>query len=683
MIPARSSAYRPDIDGLRALAVLLVVAFHAAPSRAPGGFIGVDVFFTISGYLITGIILRELDSSRFSLLRFYSRRCRRLVPALAVVLAATWVLGWFALSPDDFSALGRHLVAGATFTSNIVLWQETGYFDVAAELKPLLHLWSLGVEEHFYLFWPPLVVFAVKRRLSLAAITLLLAVASFSLNIWVVTDHPAATFYLLPTRFWELAIGAALAWLAVGATGPFGRRVARFVLGDTTRSRGEAVLRSATATLALLMIIGSAFVQPPSREYPGWLALVPTLATLLLIALGPVAWPSRRLLSNSVVVTLGLCSYPLYLWHWPLLSLAQIVDDGPPDRYVRLAIAAAAVPLAWLTWTLVERPIQARAFPLDSRRNMRVCLGVAVFALGLVVAIGWVTLESDGLDVGLRRHLALQRAASFETYRVRYPECAGPLEPAKSLYFCRTSRSGNPTAAVFGDSHADHLFPGLAAASSADGANWLLIGQPGCPPLSGVRIGKAGNTCAEATALALGLLSSSPSIETVLLASLGSFYFSEHAVPMAPLAAESSTSSQKDLFREGYSQTISLLERKGKSVALVIDVPGLSFMPNTCRPGPLFRRTIQEPCAVPRDTIDAREADYRDLIQQLVGRYPRLRVFDPRQYLCDARLCYVMRDGRLLYRDTNHLSLAGSEYLAGHLLSWLNIGAQESVRITK
>lgn len=218
MSPSASSPhsnYRPDIDGLRCFAVLSVIAFHAAPDWIGGGFVGVDIFFVISGFLISSIIFRDLQGNNFSLTEFYIRRIRRIFPALIFVLATTFILSWYLLLADEFAQLGKHMRAGALFVSNLLLWRETGYFDVAAETKPLLHLWSLGIEEQFYIFWPLLLILAHKRRISLLAITLLLSVVSFTLNIHGIERNSVAAFYAPYTRFWELLCGSLLAWFSL------------------------------------------------------------------------------------------------------------------------------------------------------------------------------------------------------------------------------------------------------------------------------------------------------------------------------------------------------------------------------------------------------------------------------------------------------------------------------------
>src|SRR5687767_11476762 len=327
-----SPAYRPDIDGLRAVAVLAVLAFHAFPHAAPGGFAGVDVFFVISGFLISGIILEDLQRGRFSLADFYWRRVRRLFPALILVLLACLALGWLVLLPDEFSRLGKHVAAGAGFIANLAFWREAGYFDWSAELKPLLHLWSLGVEEQYYLVWPLLLLFF--RRWTLGLIVGI-GVLSFALNLYMTAKYPSAAFYLPMTRFWELLVGSFLAWKTT--EGRFGN------------------LKSACG--AMLVIAGLVLLNG-ERAFPGWWALLPVLGTALLISAGPTAWVNRTILAHPAAVYVGLISYPLYLWHWPLLSFARVVEQGEPGALTKTVLLMASFVLAWATYQFVEKPIR-------------------------------------------------------------------------------------------------------------------------------------------------------------------------------------------------------------------------------------------------------------------------------------------------------------------------------------
>src|SRR6202140_231157 len=309
MLSSPTIRYRPDIDGLRAIAVMLVVNFHAFPEAMPCGFIGVDIFFVISGFLITGIIARELDQKPFSLLGFYNRRIRRIFPALIVVLCVTLVLGWLWVLPAAYAQLSSDVFASAAFFSNIALLLQSGYFDIESGKKPLLHLWSLGIEEQFYLFWPLLLMLAARLRLGILAVASVIALASFVLNVALIGSNPVATFYLPFTRAWELLAGAALAcgWNQINQTG---------------------TASNLRATIGLLLIATAAGVLDTKSAFPGWWAVLPVAGAALLLS-APAAWFCRTLLASRPLVWIGLISYPLYLWHWPLLVFLGIIKFGP------------------------------------------------------------------------------------------------------------------------------------------------------------------------------------------------------------------------------------------------------------------------------------------------------------------------------------------------------------------
>ncbi len=357
--------YRADIDGLRSIAVLLVVGLHAFPYWVKGGFVGVDIFFVISGFLISSILYESLAHDRFSFTGFYMRRIKRIFPALLLVLAATWVFGWFALLPDEFKQLGKHMAAGAGFVSNYVLSNESGYFDSVAETKPLLHLWSLAIEEQFYIVWPLLLYAAWKKRFNLLTITAAIAIVSFVLNIRGTLTDPAAAFYSPQTRFWELLAGALLAWLSLyrqDALSGFARRLDVW-LGKAVYAQAPdpdgTTLRALQSVGGGVLIMVAVLVLTSESHFPGWWALLPTLGAVLIISAGSQAWLNRVVLSNRILVWIGLISYPLYLWHWPLLSLARIVEGDTPPRQIRIAAVAISIVLAWLTYLLIEKPVRS------------------------------------------------------------------------------------------------------------------------------------------------------------------------------------------------------------------------------------------------------------------------------------------------------------------------------------
>jgi len=485
LLPTTSTAhshvsYRPDIDGLRAIAVLSVVAFHAFPDVLKGGFVGVDVFFVISGFLISKIIFGSLEHDRFSILDFYSRRVLRIVPALCLVLASCAVTGWFLLLPGELKQLGKHLVGGTTFVSNIVLMRESGYFDTAAATKPLLHLWSLGVEEQFYVFWPMLLFLAWKRRFGFLLTTAAIAAASFIFNIAISTSSPAWDFYSPLSRVWELMIGGMLAWVNIHKPNTFDRA------------------KNWLAPLGLLLILLALYLFNSKDFYPSWRALLPTLGAFLVIAGGPDAWLNKKLIGSKIPVAFGLISYPLYLWHWPILTFARIAYGGSLLPSIALGAVALSVLLASITFALVEKPIR-------SAKN-RTSLAYTLLSLLVIVgATGTVVYENDGFPFRMKDRESFTKyfdntppELQFST-RNDYPrwyrlDCdffkfddwrkgamvRTPKERIASSCYMRDPRKAHAVM-LWGDSHAQQLYHGLAKELPSD---WgILVGaSSGCNP---------------------------------------------------------------------------------------------------------------------------------------------------------------------------------------------------------
>ncbi len=349
-----SLVYRRDIDGLRSVAVMGVVFFHAFPDCLPGGFVGVDVFFVISGFLISGLILRDVRQGQFSVTSFYSRRILRIFPALTVVLATCLAFGSYVLFPDEYRQLAKHAIGGAASVSNLVLLRETGYFDAAAQSKPLLHLWSLGIEEQFYIIWPLFLLLICKCTKRIMAPIWAVAIISFALNVLFIAKSQSATFYLPATRAWELMVGAALAGLP--PRNPALRRKGQFLIDSM-------------AAIGLMLITLSLFFLDDKTPFPGWPALLPTSGAALVIWAGPSAWLNRTMLSSRPAVTVGLISYPLYLWHWPVLVYMKLITDSDftvsanEFRFSKSVALLAIIALAWATWRFVETPIRLRKAP--------------------------------------------------------------------------------------------------------------------------------------------------------------------------------------------------------------------------------------------------------------------------------------------------------------------------------
>ena len=476
MSGSQSLHHRPDIDGLRAVAVLSVVAFHASP-RFPGGFVGVDVFFVISGFLISSIILSGLKRGRFSFSDFYSRRIRRIFPALVLVLSASWLLGWFVLEPEAYALLGKHMIGGAAFFSNILLWSEAGYFDPSAASKPLLHLWSLGIEEQFYLVWPVFLLFAWKTGRKVHLWILLLLGASFFVNVASVHADPIATFYLPFSRFWELLVGAMLAY--VNLNHPEVLRAGRSISILRFR-RSELSLRDAAALLGLVLIVAGVFVLSEASSFPGWWALMPTVGAVLLIAAGPGGWINRSLLSRRWMTSIGLISYPLYLWHWPLLSLGRSTAIGiEHPRLTTLTMVGLSFVLSFLTYQFVEKRLR-----FGLHLNNKVAVPGLLGALAVLTIVAAMTIHGGGWSSrypeAVRPYLdyTFDYKESFRNHR-----CLLAGSETEFAAECAGSPQAKLLMLIWGDSHGAMLYRALNEAGPPKGISVAQFTSSSCPPV--------------------------------------------------------------------------------------------------------------------------------------------------------------------------------------------------------
>jgi peptidoglycan/LPS O-acetylase OafA/YrhL len=455
-------SYRPDIDGLRAIAVLLVVFHHAFPQILPGGFIGVDLFFVISGYLISTIIFQNLENGTFSFLDFYVRRIKRIFPALILVLVACLVYGWFSLLPADYKQLGKHTIAGAAFVSNFAFWFEAGYFDGDSKLKPLLHLWSLGVEEQYYIFWPLIAWLAWKKKVNLLILCLALLVVSFVANLVIVRSNSISAFFSPASRFWELLIGSVLAYM----------KLHQVTASDARRSNLSAWLG------LCLLIIGVVFIHP-ERRFPGFWALLPTLSAYLIINASQAAWLNRLVLSNRLLVWIGLISFPLYLWHWPLLVFAKQSSTQEPSVPLLLLVVAISIALAWLTYRLIERPIR-----FGKSEGVR----KALFLSLLMIIVGYLGLniyKRDGLSFRMPQSLQKIAAFSNDYYKDSNYECLIGVTDTDSTnpdHCFNKASNTNKSILLWGDSYAWAIYAGINKVASPN-ANVYLMSKAGCPPI--------------------------------------------------------------------------------------------------------------------------------------------------------------------------------------------------------
>ncbi|OQA33065.1 MAG: O-acetyltransferase OatA [Betaproteobacteria bacterium ADurb.Bin341] len=654
-----ASEYRPDIDGLRAIAVLAVVVFHAFPALCPGGFVGVDVFFVISGYLISKHLLLQLETGTFSIKSFYERRIKRIFPALTLILVVCALFGWIVLTPEEYKALGKHIAGGASFVANIVYWKEAGYFDTAADTKPLLHLWSLGVEEQYYIFWPLLLALFWKLKNHMGRLIAALIAISFIYSVWLVYHDLTAAYYSLLTRFWELAIGAAVAYAVLH----------RQTLGDHWRP--------AISWLGFVLVLVSMFATRSNDHFPGALALPPVAGAALLIYAGMAATPNRLILACRPMVWIGLISYPLYLWHWPLLSFARIMESQTPSAEIRVVLMLAAVFLSWLTYRFVELPIRTASGQTAKKRIVLLaCLMLLIFIAGIAIR------KLDGIK---SRHYSMlngdvRTLVLGEDRHLRPHHCGVPETQKKIFRFCLSKDDLPPRIIILGDSKAEAIFYGLAREAGPE-TGVAIIGSINLPKDDP----NAKDPESVKRRLALRAATESPSVETVVLVlAMRAFFSIDNETGLIKGSQEQAIA----YWRQEFNTVISQLEQRGKRVIFLIDNPFLPD-PRSCVAGGMtsspflnqfLRRQPNPRCTIRLTDHLAGTAPYRQLLDELARRHPSLIVYDPTPFLCDTaqNQCAITRDGKFLYSYSDHYSDYANSLIAKDLLAALRKKAPSS-----
>lgn len=654
----RGEQHRRDIDGLRAVAILSVIGYHANSNWLPGGFVGVDVFFVVSGYLISGIIFRGLQRRTFSFAHFYARRVKRIFPALLIVLTIVTIFGWFSLFTDEYQLLGKHVAAGAAFVSNITLWKEAGYFDPAAELKPLLHLWSLGIEEQFYLLWPPLLYFAWTRRINPMIAIIAITIGSFALNAYWIREHEVRTFYLPFTRIWELSLGSILACVQVVGLGNRHPNLSGSPGGILAGSNG-AVLRNGLAALGVLLLAAAIGGITKYQQYPGWWAALPTLGSLLLIGVGSQTWVNRTLLANPVMVFCGLISYPLYLWHWPLLSFQRIINAKEIPTAVLILTLALAVVLAWLTYRFVERPIRS------SPKGLEPSVSLVAGAL-LVGTIGYLSftqhIQPRSAKFGLEEIIAASEGQFFPGPHLK--QIGGTVNPIMA-------QGENRSKVLFvGDSEIQQYYPRVDRLLTNDpfGTKSVIYStRGGCPPIPHVRE----NHLPDCDGLIeQGIeLARDPDIDTVVIATdwsryfLGigdpetkAYYFDDGSTKGPLRNAMGSEASNKALL--AFESMIAQFRGAKKKVYILLPAPtGLIF-----RPRSMITRSLSDlsfRIRGPNVTTASIVNQVSPIVMKLrqIAKNTGAIIIDPITYLCAGPTCPVLTSqGTPVYRDATHIN---------------------------
>ncbi|MCB1744758.1 MAG: acyltransferase [Gammaproteobacteria bacterium] len=647
-------SYRADIDGMRALAVLAVLSFHSGLPGFSGGFVGVDIFYVISGYLITSILQDEMTGHRFSMWRFYERRARRLLPALFTVLAVCLAVGYLSLLPEEMEALAESAAATVLFVSNIYFWSTTGYFQPAAETMPLLHTWSLAVEEQFYILYPALlyVLYRDGRPLTVARVLLVLAVLSFVICAYEGQRHAETAFYWFPFRAWELLAGA---WVAVCPS----------MLSRTP------LVREAKAVTGLALIIYAFFSFDDTTPFPGVHAAVPVLGSVLLISSG-IGHRTfiARLLSLPLPVSIGLRSYSLYLWHWPVitfLGFAEKLYIEPLPAALRVAlIFSMSLALATFTFRLVEEPIRQRRI-LQSQSSMFAFTSVT--SAGIVL-LAMLAVTFHGIPTRFSPETLIAAATSKDLDPMANDCNARSPERIDRDDVCRIgSKDGTaPSFLLWGDSHAYAILPGVNGAAVRERRSGHALTYGGCPPVIGMGVAPASKAerCMAFNDAAMRFVERHR-VEKVLLAGRwrlyaeGSRLNGERAAPVRLHGAGGPVTDAPSHLAKGLIMTVSALHALGTRVVVISQVPAaLAPVPDY-----LVRRSLGTPVEPIEQTVHGHRQFSASLAPTLAGlEFERLAsVFDPAQTLCATGRCLIEHEGRGLYVDTNHLSRTGAELL--------------------
>ena len=632
--------YRAEIDGLRALAVVPVILFHAGFELFSGGFVGVDVFFVISGYLITTILIEDIENKRFSIVNFYERRARRILPALFFVMLVCIPFAWMWMYSSQMKDFSQSLVAVSLFASNVLFWHETGYFDTLAEEKPLLHTWSLAVEEQYYVIFPIFLILAWRfGKNRVFWMIVVMAAVSLLLSEWGWRNKATANFYLAPTRAWELFAGS----------------IAAFVVQKQGVQRSNLL-----ALVGLAAIIFSIFVYDKTTLFPSLYALAPVLGTVFLVLYADKETFAAKLLSTKGFVGIGLISYSAYLWHQPLFAFARIISKKHPTIFIMSALAVTSFILAFLSWRFVEKPFRRSQIVTKTQIFFATLIG-----MGFFISVGLIGHYKDGFSVN--------RSINSEVDTSTLTRTDVPIY-------------------VIGDSHARHLISGLASLNIGAVVD---MSSPGCIPFRNVdRYDSRSEVgaCARTMNARLDALKDIDEPSIIILSSMGPRYldgtlfngkdYARVTGLGVDLITDYTITNHYAVFEIGMRQTLSeLLSNPNLTTIFALDVPELGIDNGCQSQGKAlnifsyeltdFTRSVTiDKCSVSRVDYEERARGYKELVFRVLKDFPEIHVFDPTDFFCNQEQCNgVLVDFGFLYRDFDHLSTNGSIYYANTLFN--------------
>lgn len=657
--------YRPDIDGLRAISIFGVISYHAYPSLMSGGFVGVDVFFVISGFLISTILLSRENNTVSDIKHFISKRVIRLFPAQIVIFIASLLIGWVALFPEEYKLLCREIIDSSFFYLNYDLIGDSGYFDVAIIKKPLMHLWSLAVEWQFYIIFA-LILTPIKKnvKIILIVISSLLAI-SFFMNIFYTNTDIIYSYYSSTTRIWEFLMGAIASVVDVGFFSKLNlwlkcANITKRLLFklDVNHNKFCSLLKTTTSAIGLTLIFVSFYMLNETSSFPGWLAVYPTIGAVMVILSGSRNVINKMALSTPTLVYMGVISYPLYLWHWPVLSFYRIIFNNDPHSYVILLLIFLSTILAILTHEFIEKPIKYGAV------NTLIML---IFAMATLVGFSHYIIIKDGLAsrTTIEKTLVNRTASSRPTRKNDL--CKNYIGGNNDYSYCMYyDAQATETVAIIGDSHAHSAYLGLSEKFALRKKNTLLLANGGCPPLLGTQYGKSEEdkeSCRQRIDNLLKVVTTKTDIKRIFLFTRGALYITGKYLVDGEKFNFKTPPIGEDVFFNGMNETIKLLKASGKSVIYVSENPELDTHPEECVDRPL--RVNIKTCDVSVKVVKIRQEKYLKILSEI--KFDALiNVLDA---FCNENYCKAFDNGYLLYADSDHLSIAGSRFQANFIES--------------
>lgn len=642
-----SIAYNRAIDGLRGIAILLVLLFHLFPAQFSFGYVGVDIFFVLSGFLITQIIYTKLESNTFSFAEFYRNRIRRIFPAMLIVLASTFLIGYLFLFPNELAILGRHIQSSSLFYQNFRLISEAGYWDESSTLKPLLHFWSLSVEEQFYLFWPILILILYRLRLNLTLGLSLIFLALLVLPQFADIDP----FYHSLSRFWELCLGGVV-----------------FAIVD----RYDTSKKLYQFRFIVYLLFAAAIVLGYGNDsFNFFKTLLMAVSTGLLITL-LVSNQNQKFLSTYPLVFLGLISFPLYLWHYVLIAYAHIFGINVPENGAWIAIIS--IFLAYFTYIFVE---------IKARKQISYKFALSLFGIAVIL---WFLGHYASGGLPQRTHIKsdinnVTRIQKDKNGAILFHAVMG-YDASQEFIKATNSKASDKLVLIMGDSHAYTSYEGLSEELSKRGYETMLLANSSCPPFVNAPLGRSEKErmeCHHKNMDAFKLISKLHP-QKVIFITRGVKYITKQGFgdidnedSIARLAFGTPMSAQKyqEKFYENIDDLFGFFSKNHIELYFVLENPELGFSPGECRQRPfgLFTPKI---CSISLASYQGRMDSYNSKVHDISKKYPNIKVLDPKDSFCDTKSCYASKDGKILYIDDDHLNIEGSRVQASGLIGQMD-----------